>query len=236
VELSAEAAAIIATWLVVAGFGALEGGLSDLTIQAERVGYFQDQASIDWQEVLQYSALGAATAGVTFGVGTSTEAAAPALGRIGTRLLGQEAIGGSSEALPLLSRGAVQSNAEAVSHPGGLSRTAATVEDVATRAGISLQNTSVRIIRDDEVDYIRYLDAQRATALTPVELGGSEIHLGPAAFTDEEMLARVLGHEWTHVLQLRAGAEVNTASLVDLEAQAYASEEAYVNNLRSSGG
>jgi hypothetical protein len=87
-ELSAEAAAIIATGIVVVGMGALEGGLADLAIQTERVGYFHDQASIDWQEVLQNSAVGAVTAGATFGAGTAAEAAAPALGRIATRLGG----------------------------------------------------------------------------------------------------------------------------------------------------
>src|SRR5947209_53333 len=43
-----------------------------------------------------------------------------------------------------------------------------------------------------------------AIAVTPSELGGAKIHLGPAAFADDETLARTLGHEWIHVLQLRA--------------------------------
>jgi hypothetical protein len=66
----------------------LEGGLADLAIQGERIGYFHDQASIHWDEVLQYSAVGAATAGVTFGAGTAAGAAAPAAGRIASRLGG----------------------------------------------------------------------------------------------------------------------------------------------------
>ena len=48
IELSTEVAAIIATGLVFTGMGALEGGLSDLAIQGERVCYFHDQATIDW--------------------------------------------------------------------------------------------------------------------------------------------------------------------------------------------
>jgi hypothetical protein len=90
IELSTEVAAIIATGLVFTGMGALEGGLSDMAIQGERVGYFHDQTSINWNEVLQYTAVGAATAGVTFGAGTAIEAGAPAVGRIGARLTGTE--------------------------------------------------------------------------------------------------------------------------------------------------
>jgi hypothetical protein len=50
------------------------------------VGYFHDQGSINWDEVLQYTAVGAATAGVTFGTGTGIAAGAPPLGRMGARL------------------------------------------------------------------------------------------------------------------------------------------------------
>jgi hypothetical protein len=235
IELSTEVAAIIATGLVFTGMGALEGGLSDLAIQGERMGYFHDQASINWNEVLQYTAVGGATAGVTFGAGTAIEAGAPALGRIGARLAGEEAPPGASAGrLPsLFSSTGIQANAEVIASGGGLPRTAETVEDVAARAGIPLDNTYVRIVGDNEVDYIRYLDSQGAIAVTPSEMGGSEIHLGPAAFTDEEMLARTVGHEWVHVLQLRKGAEVSTATLADLEAEAYAKAEEFVTVLRA---
>jgi filamentous hemagglutinin len=90
IELSTEVAAIIATGLVFTGMGALEGGLSDLAIQGERMGYFHDQAAINWNEVLQYTAVGGATAGVTFGAGAAIEAGAPALGRIANRLTGSQ--------------------------------------------------------------------------------------------------------------------------------------------------
>ncbi|MDQ6920272.1 MAG: hypothetical protein M3170_01570, partial [Candidatus Dormibacteraeota bacterium] len=163
IELSTEVAAIIATGLVFSSVGALEGGLSDLAIQGERVGYFHDQASINWNEVLQYSAVGAATA---------VEAAAPALARIGARLnVGRVPAGAGARKPPsLFSSSGVQTNAEVVASGSGLQRTAATVEDVAARAGIPLENTSVRIVGDNEVDYIRYLDSQGANAVTPSEL------------------------------------------------------------------
>jgi Colicin E5 ribonuclease domain len=90
VELSAEAAAIIATGLLVASVGALEGGLSDLAIQGERVAYFHDQASIDWQEVMHWAEVGAITApigaGVGAGVGAAGRALAPSLTRSAARL------------------------------------------------------------------------------------------------------------------------------------------------------
>lgn len=80
-----------------------------------------------------------------------------------------------------------------------------------------------------------WLDMNGANAVTPSELGGAEIHLGPAAFTSEEMLARTLGHEWTHVLQLQSGVVVGTDILDELEAEAYASEQQYVDMLLGGG-
>jgi hypothetical protein len=89
-ELSAEAAAIIATGLLVASVGASEGGLSDLAIQGERVGYFHDQASLDWQEVMHWTEVGAITApiggGVGAGVGAAGRALAPSVTRTAARL------------------------------------------------------------------------------------------------------------------------------------------------------
>ena len=82
VELSAEAAAIITAGIFATSLGVLEGGLADLAIQGERVGYFHDQPSIDWNEVFVNAAVGGATAGASFGAAS----AAPTLGRIATRL------------------------------------------------------------------------------------------------------------------------------------------------------
>jgi hypothetical protein len=106
IELSTEVAAIIATGLVFTGMGALEGGLSDLAIQGQRVGYFHDQGSINWNEVLQYTAVGGATAGVTFGAGTAVEAGAPALGRIAARLTGSGLQSGAED--PALSEASLR--------------------------------------------------------------------------------------------------------------------------------
>lgn len=83
-------AAIIAGALVFTSMGALEGGLSDLAIQTERVAYFHDQHSIDWTEVAQWAGTGALTAGVGAGAGAGLRAVAatgaPVLARIGARL------------------------------------------------------------------------------------------------------------------------------------------------------
>jgi len=86
IELSTEVAAIIATALVFTGMGALEGGLSDLAIQWERVGYFHDQASVNWNEVLQWAETGALTGAAGAGLRTVVQAGAPTVGRIGARL------------------------------------------------------------------------------------------------------------------------------------------------------
>jgi hypothetical protein len=86
VQLSVEVATIIAGVLLVTGVSALEGGLADLAIQGERVGYFHDQATIDWQEVVRSAEVGALTGAATAGLGASAAAAGPALGRIGARL------------------------------------------------------------------------------------------------------------------------------------------------------
>lgn len=129
----------------------------------------------------------------------------------------------------LFSGGATRSNADVVANGGGLPRTPATVSDVAGRAGVDLDGVSVRIIDDPE--YIRYLDSQNACACTPVELGGREIHLGPASFVDEPTLAATLAHERTHVAQLLAGRLPGSASIVLLEAEARAAEAGAVSRL-----
>ena len=85
-QLSMEVATILAGLLLVAGAGALEGGLADLAIQGERVGCFHDQAAIDWQEVARSAEVGALTGTVTAGAGAGVAAAGSALGRISVRL------------------------------------------------------------------------------------------------------------------------------------------------------
>jgi hypothetical protein len=89
-ELSAEVAAIIATALVITSMGALQGGLSDLAIQTERIACFHDQPSIDWNEIGQWAAFGAlagtAGAGASTGLRAAAQIGAPTVGRIGERL------------------------------------------------------------------------------------------------------------------------------------------------------
>jgi hypothetical protein len=104
VELSAEAAAIITAGVFATSLGVLEGGLSDLAIQGERVGYFQDQPSIDWNEVFVNAAVGGATAGAGFGATT----AAPALGRIAARLRGEVRAPDAAGADPAIRKGQLE--------------------------------------------------------------------------------------------------------------------------------
>jgi hypothetical protein len=92
-QLSTEAATIVAGVLLVTAAGALEGGLANLAIQAERVGCFHDQAAIDWQEVVHSAEAGALTGAATAGLGAGAAAAAPAVGRIGVRLGATQVIG-----------------------------------------------------------------------------------------------------------------------------------------------
>lgn len=129
----------------------------------------------------------------------------------------------------LFSRTPAMSNAAILESGAGLPRTAATVEDVARRAGVDLTGTTVRIIEDPE--YIRYLDYQDACACAPFEAPG-EMHLGPASFADEESLAATLAHEQTHILQYAAGREPNSGDLKTMEAEAYAAEQPALERLR----
>ena len=111
----------------------------------------------------------------------------------------------------------------------GLPLTAATVQDVASRAGVDVSGTTVRIIDDPE--YIRYLDYQGACACAPYE-APAEMHLGPASFADEETLAATIAHEQTHILQYAAGYEPGSGDLKAMEDQAYAAEQPALARLR----
>ena len=143
-------------------------------------------------------------------------AAASRLARVGEKVVRR------GEPAVLYARRAMRTNAELLGSGAGLSRTDATVARVAGKAEVDLKDVAVRIMEDQE--YVRYLDHHGACACTPPELGGREIHLGPAAFSDEETLAATLAHERVHVSQLRDGRHVSSASLDDLEAEARAAE------------
>ena len=124
------------------------------------------------------------------------------------------------------------SNAEAANSGDGLARTADTVSEVAARAGVSLEGTTVQIIDDPE--YLRYLDLHGACACAPFDLPG-EIHLGPASFVDEETLANTLGHESEHLTQYAGGYVPGSDDLEIMEAKARAAGQAAVEHLRGSG-
>lgn len=111
----------------------------------------------------------------------------------------------------------------------GLERSPGTVLSLSERLGLDVSRIDVVIVVGaDEIDY---LDAHGACACTPVERGGGEIRLGPAAFSDEDTLARTLAHELVHVDQLRRGADVSNLTLASLEAEAYDAEDEVARRL-----
>lgn len=126
---------------------------------------------------------------------------------------------------------AAVTNREILESGAGLPRTAATVQDVARRAGIDLQGTTVHIVGDADGDYIRYLDCNGACACAPVDRPG-QIDIGPASFLDEETLAATLAHEQTHVLQYKAGYNPNSGESAEMERLAYAAEHPALARLR----
>jgi hypothetical protein len=135
-----------------------------------------------------------------------------------------------SPSTELFSRGSGRSNRDVVDSGDGLPRTAQTVDEAAEAGGVDLTDLEVVIV--EESDEIRYFDHQGACACTPAEHGGDQIRLGPASFADRETLVATLAHEKTHVDQLRAGADVDTETIKDLEAEAYASEAPALERLR----
>jgi hypothetical protein len=106
VQLSAEAAAIVSGVVVISAFGALEGGLADLAIQAERVACFHDQPAVNWQEVVAWAGVGALGGAAGAGLIPAAAAAAPAGGRITARLAGSAATVGEGESLASLAKAA----------------------------------------------------------------------------------------------------------------------------------
>jgi len=160
-----------------------------------------------------------ALAVVTDGAGTAADAGASA---------GEDAAAQGA----MFNSGSVVSNAEIVESGEGLARTPATVEDIASRAGVDLAGSTVRIIEDPE--YIRYLDSQGACACAPFDLPG-EIHVGPASFIDEETLAATLAHEQAHVLQYAAGYMPGSGDLAAMEAAASQAEGPAIARLLGEG-
>ncbi|MDQ7907787.1 toxin glutamine deamidase domain-containing protein [Phytohabitans sp. ZYX-F-186] len=136
----------------------------------------------------------------------------------------------------LYSREVSHTNQDVLVNGGDAPFTLEEVHRVAEILGIDLTGVDVRLITDPEE--IRYLDYQGASAYTPVEAGGREIRLGPAAFADAETLAVTIAHEYKHVEQIRSGETINTATRRELEDAAYAVEPAALERFRahSEGG
>ncbi|MBJ7611599.1 MAG: hypothetical protein JF924_04675 [Candidatus Dormibacteraeota bacterium] len=219
IELSTEIAAIIATGLVFTGMGALEGGLSDLAIQEERVGYFHDQASINWNEVLQYTAVGAATAGVTFGAGTAVESAVPALGRISARLagtaletmVGREASVGAGLIGSTLKRSASYRVGKPIEPETGLEWALTSPEQRAARVvekyGINLRASG----HDISIQFDANLGPGRFGHIFADD--PTTIHFGREALSSEAELARTIAHELRHArAYLGSGANTEEAA------------------------
>lgn len=132
----------------------------------------------------------------------------------------------------LFSRPAALSNREVLEKDAGLPRTMETVDRYAELAGVDFHGAKVDILDPErDADTIAYLDSQGAAARTD-EWG---VQLGPAAFADEETLVRALGHEATHVEQLRNG-RLDTDVREQWEQEAYAAEEQYVERWRLNSG
>jgi hypothetical protein len=119
------------------------------------------------------------------------------------------------------SKSPVRSNRDVLDTGPGTPMTLDNVNDVAGRMDIDLRDVDLVIVSESEE--IRYLDHMDAGAYTPSELNGTQIRFGPASFADEETLAATIAHEYTHVVQQRAGEHLHRL-LRELEDQAYDSE------------
>ncbi|WP_027943988.1 scabin-related ADP-ribosyltransferase [Amycolatopsis taiwanensis] len=128
----------------------------------------------------------------------------------------------SGPAPDLFSRRTTRSNQDIVESGDGLPRTRETVARTAEAAGIDLTGVGVHLV--ETRSEIEYLDEVAACAVTPPELAGRQIRLGPASFADVETLVAVLAHELTHVRQLRSGIIPTEQTRERLEAEAEANE------------
>lgn len=77
------------------------------------------------------------------------------------------------------------------------------VHQIAQEAGVGLDGVNVKIIRDPELLKLPYLGRT-----TPK--GGIELY--PNAFSDIETLVKTLGHERTHVYQIKSFGHPDTLS------------------------
>ncbi|UAK33978.1 hypothetical protein K8O92_08790 [Nocardia asteroides] len=159
---------------------------------------------------------------VTGVIGTTLKAIFSRLGRWLDQAVAK--IWRSGDAAPqLFSRRAARNNIEVLEKGDNLvPMTEDAIRSLAERAGIDLTGVEIVVARDAET--ARYFDYWDACAQTPHELGGRQIIFGPASFMDEETMVATIAHEVTHTRQIREGLTINSQTLRDVEAEAYASE------------
>lgn len=169
--------------------------------------------------------------------GASVRGARAAVGEVGEEVAEDAAAGlaqrglreAADEAEPggvLFSHAGSVTNAEALTAGTRLPFHDDTVFELAERGGVGLDDVRVQLLRAE--DEIRYLDSQGGIAFA----SDDTIFLGPAAFTDEELLVRTLAHERTHLYQQQVwrGETMwsDGRSLVpDFEEAAYGIEDSY---------
>jgi len=132
--------------------------------------------------------------------------------------------------LTFFSRGGPRTNLDVIEHGGSLPLTRETIDDAARMAGIDLEGVDVQIALTP--DDVTFLDSNGAIACAD-SVG---ILLGPASFTDMETLIRTLAHERTHVYQNQFKDVAAGGNLMELEDEAYASEQAFVDAWKAGGG
>jgi hypothetical protein len=94
------------------------------------------------------------------------------------------------------------------------------VQKVANEAGIGLDGIKIKIIRDPE------LVGKGVCGYASPK--GNVIELYPDAFTDTETLVKTIGHERTHIYQVKTfGPATNSSSLMDFEQGAWGSESSW---------
>ncbi|MEU3015385.1 eCIS core domain-containing protein [Nocardia asteroides] len=118
----------------------------------------------------------------------------------------------------LFSRIGSRTNQEVLDSGDHLPMTPEYIEEIARRAGVDLEGVQVVIAKSP--DDVRYYDSMQASA----SAHENSINLAPSAFADEESLVRNLIHERTHVEQFRDGRVGSSASVRELEDEAYAAD------------
>ncbi|MFD4444451.1 hypothetical protein ACFWPK_32210 [Nocardia sp. NPDC058519] len=120
----------------------------------------------------------------------------------------------------LFSRQGSRTNRQVLDSGDHLPMTPEYIQEIARRAGVDLEGVEVLVA--NAPDDVRYYDSMLASASTHE----NSINLAPSAFADEESLVRNLIHEREHVEQFRDGRIEGSATIKQLEDEAYAADEA----------